>query len=155
MSSADIHEGGCLCGSIRYKVTGNPQYVGVCHCRYCQLRTGSAFGISVYFDDGQVTVIKGENSMKSYKYRTESSRESLLRFCNICGTTLLWSSEWRAGMMGIGGGTFDPPAFWYEIEREVFCRSKAEFIDTDINDQFDTGPVYEPKIHEEVRLKGG
>ena len=57
-------------------------------------------------------------------------------------------------MMGIGGGTFDPPAFWYEIEREVFCRSKAEFIDTNINDQFDTGPVYEPKIDEEVRLKG-
>ena len=28
---------------------GQPVRAGVCHCRYCQLRAGSAFGTLVYF----------------------------------------------------------------------------------------------------------
>src|SRR2546422_6792471 len=44
---ADTHEGGCLCGTVRYRVVGNPNptLTGVCHCTLCQRRTGSAFGI--------------------------------------------------------------------------------------------------------------
>ena len=155
MNNIATHEGGCLCGTVRYKTEGDPKYVGICHCRYCQLRTGSAFGISVYFDSGQVNVLQGNTSLKSFKYPTESGRQSYLQFCSDCGTTLLWCSQWRPSMTGIGGGTFDPPTFWYKIEREVFCRSKAKFINTDVNDQFDTGPVYTPLNEEELRLKGG
>ena len=154
MKNNEIHEGGCLCGDIRYKSEGEPKYVGVCHCRYCQLRTGSALGISVYFDNEQVTLVKGGESLKLYEYPTESGRSSRLRFCTNCGTALLWASDWRPGMLGVGGGTFDPPTFWYQIEREVFCRSKAEFINTGVEDKFDTGPVYEPINSEDIRLKG-
>ncbi len=32
----DVHEGGCLCGAIRYRVMGNPQRASVCHCTDCQ-----------------------------------------------------------------------------------------------------------------------
>ena len=49
MSSTEIHEGGCSCGTVRYQTIGQPARTGVCHCRYCQTRTGPAFGISVYF----------------------------------------------------------------------------------------------------------
>ena len=155
MNEIDKHEGGCLCGVVRYQTEGKPQYVGLCHCRYCQLRTGSAMGISVYFESDQVILLQGQNSLKSFKYSTESERQSHLQFCSDCGTAMLWSSQWRPGMTGVGGGTFDPPAFWYDIEREVYCRSKAKFIDTNVDDKFDTGPVYEPLIEEPMRLKGG
>jgi hypothetical protein len=47
----DIHEGGCACGAVRYRVKGSPERASVCHCTFCQRRTGSAFGISVYFHD--------------------------------------------------------------------------------------------------------
>ena len=154
MKKVDLNEGGCLCGAIRYQTIGVPQYVGLCHCRYCQLRTASAFGISVYFGEGQVSLTKGTNLINSYKYPTESGRESHLRFCRDCGTTLLWSSEWRPGMMAVGGGTFDPPTFWYDVEKEIFCRSKADFVDTTVTDKFDTGPVYLHQESEDPRLKG-
>ena len=154
MRNQKVHEGGCLCGGIRYKTTGSPQYVGVCHCRYCQLRTASAFGISVYFDDGQVLITKGTDLIRSYIYPTQSGRESHLRFCRNCGTTLLWSSEWRPGMMAVGGGTFDPPTFWYDVEKEIFCRSRAEFVDTNVSEKLETGPVYQPKNEEDHRLNG-
>ena len=33
-------------------------------------------------------------------------------------------------MTGISGGTFNPPTFWYEIQNDVFCIKKADFVDT-------------------------
>ena len=46
---SEFHEGGCVCGKTRYRVRGEPQRVSACSCRWCQTRTGSALGISVYF----------------------------------------------------------------------------------------------------------
>ncbi|MBT6273082.1 MAG: hypothetical protein HOI95_03000 [Chromatiales bacterium] len=43
--SDTVHEGGCLCGDVRYQVTGDPDIVVVCHCTWCQRRTGTAFAV--------------------------------------------------------------------------------------------------------------
>jgi hypothetical protein len=48
-AGADIHEGGCVCGLLRFAARGNPSRVTVCHCTWCQRRTGSAFGIGAVF----------------------------------------------------------------------------------------------------------
>ena len=29
----DAYTGGCACGDIRYRCTGDPLYMGNCHCR--------------------------------------------------------------------------------------------------------------------------
>ena len=46
---SDVHEGGCLCRDIRYRAVGLPLEAIVCHCTFCQRRTGAAFGIGVFF----------------------------------------------------------------------------------------------------------
>lgn len=155
MNKLDTHEGGCLCGGVRYKTEGNPEYVGLCHCRYCQLRTGSAMGISVYFENNLVSINTGETSIKPHEFQTESGGNFVIQFCSNCGTSLFWRLTARPGLVGVGGGTFDPPTFWYEVEREVFCRSKADFIHTDIKDKFVSAPTYQPIKDEAIHLKGG
>ena len=44
-----MHKGGCLCGKSRFEAYNEPDANIVCHCRYCQLRTGSPFGNILYF----------------------------------------------------------------------------------------------------------
>ena len=46
---SDIHTGGCFCGAVRYSTAGETAIASFCHCIYFQLRTSTAFGISVYF----------------------------------------------------------------------------------------------------------
>ena len=43
-------------------------------------------------------------------------------------------------MTGISGETLDPPTFWYEIQDEVFCIKKADFVDTNIPNKYDELP---------------
>ena len=59
MDNINEHFGGCLCGQSRYKTIGQPERAAVCHCRYCQLRSGSAFGTLVYFKEENVKEISG------------------------------------------------------------------------------------------------
>lgn len=146
------HEGGCLCGSVRYQVTGAPEVASICHCRYCQLRSGSAFGISVYFAQDQVQL--GDGVVKTHELTTASGRAFDTRFCTECGTTVWWTIGTRPNSIGISGGTFDPPSFWYAIDREVFTRSSAAFISIKSPEQCETHPAFDPIHRDSARLIG-
>jgi len=60
MSYKILNQGGCACGNVLYKTIAKEEFASVCHCRYCQLRTGSAFGISVYFKSDGVELLSGD-----------------------------------------------------------------------------------------------
>ena len=121
-----VHEGGCLCGRVRYSVTGAPKVALICHCTICQRRTGSAFSLNAYFQASQVTTLSG--ALRQYEYRSdESNRTILLEFCESCGTTIGWAAEFVPGWCAIAGGTFDQPA-WLKVERHVWTRSAHEWM---------------------------
>ncbi len=122
----EVHEGGCLCGAVRYQVTGYPNvWVGVCHCEFCKRRTGSAFGISAYFDEAAVR-ITGE--LKAYEYRSNETNRWLKNgFCPICGTTVTVTLEAYPGALCITGGTFDDPN-WIRPTAHVWTRSALHWM---------------------------
>src|SRR5688572_24380962 len=118
-------EGGCLCGAVRYRVNDAPVRTSVCHCTFCQRRTGSAFGIGVYFRQEDVAIT---GVLKSYEHRSdESGRWLRMEFCPTCGTTVTWTLELLPGGRGIAGGTFDDPA-WLRIERHGWTRSAHPWV---------------------------
>jgi hypothetical protein len=120
-----LHEGGCLCGAVRYRVTAEPVRASICHCRNCQRRTGSAFGIGAYFREADVE-IHGE--LKTYEYRSdESGRWLRTQFCPNCGNTVTWTAEALAGIRAIAGGSFDDPD-WLNIDRHGWTRSKQKWF---------------------------
>ena len=48
--------GGCLCGAIRYTLTGDALATMVCHCTHCQKQTGTSFSILLAAKSEAVTV---------------------------------------------------------------------------------------------------
>ena len=76
----EVHEGGCLCGDIRYRVRGRPVRAFACHCRFCQRRTGTALAVVTFFPHGDVEF----SGRPRASYRTtsdESGRWITLDFC--------------------------------------------------------------------------
>ena len=92
----------CACGKATITVRGEPVLNAVCHCNNCQRRTGSAFGLNVYFPDERVLAASGE--MGVYRIEGEKSQERF--FCAGCGTTLRWRTGWFPGWTGVAGGCF-------------------------------------------------
>ena len=152
--TTETQTGGCLCGAVRFETVGKPARVSICHCRYCQLRTGTAFGIGVYFNSEQITFNDGATD--TYSYDTENGSTTELSRCAKCGTTVSWTISPGAlsHMVAIAGATFDPPTFWYDVEREVFTRSKAEFCQISVPESYNESPIYNPVRRDNGRLKG-
>jgi hypothetical protein len=120
------HDGGCVCGAVRYRTYGEPQICQVCHCRFCQRRTGSAFATVAYFDDHNVTVLQGQ--LREYEHRSdETGRWLRFKFCPQCGTTVTHTVQIRPGLRAIAIGTLDDPA-WPAIERHIWVQSKRAWV---------------------------
>jgi hypothetical protein len=95
----------CACGQASISVNALPTMHGICHCTNCKRRTGSAFGISAYFDKAAVVEKKGET--KTYAFHHEAQgHEQERHFCAICGTTLYWFLSTAPQSIGIAGGCF-------------------------------------------------
>jgi hypothetical protein len=111
---------------VRYRVKNTPFFTGVCHCTFCQRRTGSAFGVLVYFRKGDFEITRGE--LNCYEHRSdESGRWLKMEFCPRCGTTVTWTLELFPEGRGVAGGTFDDPS-WLKIEHHIWTRSKQPWV---------------------------
>ncbi len=137
------HEGGCACAAVRYRVRGEPLRASVCHCAFCQRRTGSAFGMGVYFKQEDVEILRGV--LRVYEHRSDESRRWLrMEFCPNCGTTVSWTLEMLPGARAIAGGTFDDPR-WFAVKRHSWLRSAQPWVVVPHEvERFDQSPVPPP-----------
>ena len=123
MSLALPAEGGCQCGAIRYRLTGEPVYLTLCHCRECQKQSGSAFGMSLRMRREHVEIT---GAPKTWKRLADSGNPVVCAFCETCGTRL-WHEPAEAEFLHIKPGTLDD--FSTVAPRyESWTQSKAEWV---------------------------
>ena len=123
---SEARSGGCVCGAVRYVSQGAPVRVTLCHCAWCQRRTGTAFGTEVVFRAEQVQL----SGIAPSQYRhtsDESGRWLELYFCPRCGTNLGFTLEAVPGVRTVPAGTYDDPT-WLDPRhvgfRHVFTRTR-------------------------------
>lgn len=98
-----MYEASCNCGQLHLTTEVEPMRVSVCHCRACQRRTGSAFGVQVRFDERDVTV-SGET--KAYTRIGDSGGKVIFHFCPHCGGTVYFMLSGVEGCVVVPGGNF-------------------------------------------------
>lgn len=98
-----VRKAECCCGACVIKVDTDPALYGVCNCDNCKKRTGSAFGLSSYFQESSFSIISSHTSL--YELESESGMQQR-HFCSKCGTTLYWYAEPFKGFVGVAGGCF-------------------------------------------------
>ena len=74
--------GSCLCGAVRYEVTGRISPIALCHCSKCRKANGSAFHSGALCRKSKFRWLSGEDAIR--EYRTESGYR--VRFCGTCGS---------------------------------------------------------------------
>ncbi|WP_116090194.1 GFA family protein [Sphingomonas crusticola] len=97
--------GGCACGAVRYRLASEPFDAGWCHCRTCQLSSGSpalAFA-TVPLDDFEL--VQGGEAVG----RFASSAFGRRLFCTRCGTPLLMEVDHQPETLDFTIATLDRP----------------------------------------------
>lgn len=97
----------CQCGQLSAEITDDAAAQGagvMCHCKACQRRTGSPFGMMVYFPGNGVT-ITGEAT--TYTRIADSGDEVTHGFCPTCGTPFWLTTLKYPGGIGIASGALE------------------------------------------------
>jgi hypothetical protein len=98
------HEGGCLCGAVRYRIAEPAKFSSICHCRSCQRATGAPAAAFVGVLRSQFERLRGSPRMYA------SSPGVRRGFCGACGTSLSYEGDAWPGEIHIYTATLDDPA---------------------------------------------
>jgi hypothetical protein len=111
-----VRTGGCLCGSVRYSVRGEPVHVGRCHCHDCRRESGSAFTV---YAQWPVEDFELSGEIASYEGRG---------FCPTCGSRVLNPIEEPDRLVEIRIGTLDDAPFNLTPEAEIWVKRREPWI---------------------------
>jgi hypothetical protein len=79
------HAGGCLCGSVRYEVSGEGRTLCYCHCDSCRRATGAPMVPWGTFARDRFRVTRGVLA------EHRSSAPVVRGFCATCGSSLTYA----------------------------------------------------------------
>ncbi|MBY5422261.1 GFA family protein [Rhizobium leguminosarum] len=114
----------CCCGELTATANGSPVMVALCHCRSCQRRTGSAFGVAVLFNSENV---RCAGEARAYTRNGDSGHNVTFEFCPSCGTTVYWMPNAYPGLTAIGLGCFEDPS-GFEPEKVVYGHLRHPWV---------------------------
>ncbi len=137
-----IHKGGCLCGAVRYEISGAPIMSGFCHCQMCQKLSGAghSFGMMI-----QESAFRANGATKGYAWTADSGNKVTTEFCPTCGSPLFGRSSGYPGMVVVRVAILDDSSS-FEPQMSVYTKRRQSW-DHDFSaiPSFPTMPPPPPK----------
>ncbi|RZJ11707.1 MAG: GFA family protein [Acidovorax sp.] len=119
------HRGSCLCGGVRYEITGPLRASSHCHCSMCRKAHGAAFASYGNVRREHHRFVSGQALLRTYRSSPQVTRQ----FCSGCGSPLLWHSEGAyADLVAVPLGTLDTP-FDSPPQKHIYVGSKAAWVE--------------------------
>jgi len=97
-----VHTGRCLCGAVRYEMTGPLRPVVACHCGQCR-RTSGHFAAATAVPPERLRLVE-DHGLRWY----QSSPMARRGFCGHCGSNLFWAPA-SGERIAVMAGTLDKP----------------------------------------------
>lgn len=101
--------GGCLCGAVRYSVSGEPVVQLYCYCTDCRKVSGTDGYAAYVVHRDDLTLEQGEPVR--YSVTAKSGRTNTRNFCGKCGSRL-WA-DLDTGVASVAGGSLDDPDLFF------------------------------------------
>ncbi len=127
-STSTIRTAACSCGQLNLQCRGEPTSVSLCHCRDCQRRTGSAFGIAAFFPAMAVEV---DGESRRFARSSTDGFDFEFHFCPNCGSTIYWMTTRKSGQVAVAAGAFADPGF-PPPEQCVFEQQRHPWVQVEI-----------------------
>ncbi len=96
--------GGCLCGSVRLRISKPPIAMRLCWCRVCQYIAAGNATVNVVFPSDAVSV---SGALTDYRCVADSGSVMHRRFCPACGTPVFSAAEARPHLLIVRNGVLD------------------------------------------------
>jgi hypothetical protein len=119
-----LGEGGCACGSVRYRLASERLFTHCCHCLNCQRQTGSAFVINLLIEADRVELLAGTPQPIDVP-REDGSKQRIFR-CETCQVAV-FSEYGRPELRYVRAGTLDQPSA-VTPDVHIYTRSKLSWI---------------------------
>lgn len=109
--------GGCLCGAIRFRITGPLRPVIACHCTQCRKTSGHHVAAT--------SAARQDIKVTGTPVWYGSSDRARRGFCGTCGSNLFWDSEGDP-RLSIFAGTIDGET-GLQIAGHIFTDDKGDY----------------------------
>ena len=78
-------KGSCLCGKVKFEISGEPDSLSYCHCSRCRKAAGIFSAVLIGKAD-DLRVAEGQDQIAKFKAGPDAKFERC--FCKQCGTSL-------------------------------------------------------------------
>ncbi len=115
--------GSCLCGQVRYEVSGKLHDPLNCHCSMCRKAQGAAFRSRARAQSRDFRWTAGEHLVTFF----ESSPGNHRGFCRVCGSPIVSKFDANASVVSLPLGTLDDDP-GVRPQMHIYVASKAPWF---------------------------
>jgi hypothetical protein len=119
-----LHEGGCLCGGVRYAVLGPHFEETNCHCSICRRSAGAPYIAWFSLLERHFRLTAGAPA--SYR----STAHGVRQFCRECGTQLTFRSDLAPDELDVTIASLDDPEAIWPCANS-FCTDRLSWVPLD------------------------
>ena len=77
--------GSCLCGAVRFEISGAFEHFFLCHCARCRKDTGSDHAANLFSTTAEITWLSGQENVRTFRLPGTRHAKS---FCRECGAAV-------------------------------------------------------------------
>jgi hypothetical protein len=116
-----VLRGSCLCGAVKYEVTGEPSRFFHCHCTRCRKATGTGHASNLFLQPASLKWLSGEELVRMFKL--PEAKRFTNAFCVTCGARVPRQAKDSDAVI-IPAGSLDDDAP-IRPQARIFCGSRA------------------------------